>query len=151
MFDMQFSADGIAHLKRDEALKLKAYLCPAGRPTIGYGHTLGVALGQVITEADAELFLRMDLDPCVAVINRLVKVPLTQNQFDALVIFIFNVGIPAFTTSTLLKVLNNGDYALVPAQLMRWTKCIDQITGKLVDSQGLYNRRCSEVALWGKV
>lgn len=121
-----------------------------GTLTIGYGHTgPDVVPGMTITEAEADLFLDRDLDKFEAIVERSVKVALTDAQFAALVSFCYNVGPggrragDGFTTSTLLQRLNAGRYEDVPAQLMRWTSSKDPI-----HKQGLINRRAAEAALW---
>lgn len=146
------NAETISHVKRWEGCKLKAYPDPGSRDgnpwTIGYGHTsdsfLYVTKGLTITQAQADAALEHDLNETAAAIAGLVKVPLNDNQFGALVSFAFNVGVGAFKGSTLLKKLNAGDYASVPAQLARWNKN----DGKVMD--GLTNRRAAEAGLWAK-
>ena len=133
-------------LKLSEGLRLTAYPDPGSRDgtpwTIGYGHTKGVRKGQTITKRQAEEFLTQDLKVYEDAVNRLVKVPLTQNQFDALLSFVYNIGIGAFTHSTLLRVLNRGEYALASKQFPRWNKN----DGK--EMVGLTNRRAEEKALF---
>ena len=136
------SQAGINLIKKWEGLRLQAYLCPANVWTIGYGSTKGVKKGDVVTVKEAEELLRRDLQRFIATVNESVKVPLTQNQFDALVSFTFNVGQGAFKNSTLLRILNQGDYAGVPAQLARWNKG----GGKVLP--GLTARRKDEANLW---
>lgn len=121
-----------------------------GTLTIGYGHTgPDVFPGMTITEAEADQFLDHDLDRFEAIVDRSVRVKLTDAQFAALVSFCYNVGPggrkpgDGFTTSTLLRVLNAGRYDDVPAQLMRWTSSKNPI-----HKQGLINRRAAECALW---
>lgn len=149
------SSDSLkAHIKAAEKLMLTAYLDAAGVPTIGWGHTAGVARADVgvrkITEARALALFEADLDIAENVVRRLVKVDLSPNQFDALVDFVFNVGAGNFANSTLLSRLNDGDYAEVPAQLMRWTKARDPKTGKLRELPGLVTRRSWEAQLWAR-
>jgi len=139
---MNISDKGIEHLKRWEGLRLTAYKDIAGICTIGYGHTGTAYEGRTITEGEAEQLLRGDLDWAEKAVNDDVLVPLSQNQFDALVSFVYNVGAGAFRRSTLLRRLNEGDYDEVPPQLMRWTRA----GGKV--SRGLYNRRKAEADLW---
>lgn len=105
----RFSEYGKDILKVREELRLKAYLDGGGVPTDGWGHTKGVKLGDVITVQQAEDFLSMDLYDIELAINRLVHVDINQNQYDALVCLVFNIGITAFTKSTLLRKLNAGD------------------------------------------
>jgi lysozyme len=132
-------------VKHFEGLYLEAYLCPAGVPTIGYGHTDGVRLGQTITEAQAEQLLAADLAEAAADVDRLVKVPLNDDQRGALASFVFNLGPGALASSTLLRKLNLGD-ATAPAEFGRWTKA--RVGGKLVDLPGLVSRRAAEQALF---
>lgn len=147
---MRTSADGIKLIKDFEGERLGAYLCPAGVWTIGYGHTDAagppkVVPGMVITKREAEDILRRDLLKYEVAVDRAVSVPLTPNQFDALVSFCYNVGAGAFSKSTLVKKLNRGDYDAVPAELMKWNKA----NGK--ELSGLTRRRRAEAALWRKI
>ena len=145
---MHMSVEGIdALLKKFEGCKLKAYQCPAGVWTIGYGHTSAagapeVVQGMTITQADANNILRRDLVKYETGVEALVKQPLTQNQFDVLVDFAYNAGIGALKSSTLLKKVNAADFDAVPAELMKWTK-----NGKKV-LPGLVNRRRAEAGWW---
>ena len=118
-----------------------------GRPTIGYGETAKerVELG-VVSEETARRWLSERTSALEDAIRKLVKVELTRNQMDALVCFSYNVGIGAFRESTLLKVLNQGHYDEVPAQMRRWV--YTRVSGKAVVSDGLKNRREKEVRLW---
>lgn len=145
---MNLDAHSLAKLKEWEALRLKAYQDDAGTWTIGYGHTLGVRPDEVITAEQAESLLVLDTKDAVAVVNTFVKVPLTQNQFGALVSFEFNTG--ALTTSTLLRRLNASRYDEVPEQLMRWIHVRNPVTKAMEVSQGLINRRRHECELWGE-
>jgi lysozyme len=115
---MQVSSVGLDLIKRFESLRLKAYYCPAGVLTIGYGHTgEAVTPGMVIDELHAEHLLRVD---SVAAARALDTLQLTQNQFDALVSFIFNLGAGAFRTSTMRRLLVDGLYAQAADQFPRW-------------------------------
>lgn len=116
----------------------------AGQLTIGYGHTRTTKPGMKITAAQAERLLRADLAEFERAVSNGVTVDLTDNQFSALVSFAFNVGADAFRKSTLLRRLNAGDYAAVPAQLARWNKD----NGRVV--KGLVNRRAAEAGLWAR-
>lgn len=137
--------EGIAHLKKWEGLRLKAYYCAGNVLTIGYGSTgPHVKKGMVITAEEAEALLRKDLERFERAVERLVKVQLTDNQFSALVSFVYNVGEGAFAKSTLLKKLNAGNYDAVPGELAKWNKA----GGKRL--QGLVNRRAAEAGLWAK-
>ena len=119
---MKLSQKGLQLIKDFEGLELKAYVCPAGVLTIGYGSTGShVKKGMVITEGEAEKLLQTDLLRFEESVNNLVKVPLTQGQYDALVSFAFNCGAGALAESTLLRLLNGGDYKGAADQFKRWT------------------------------
>ncbi len=117
---MQTSNKGMDLIKRFEGLKLKAYLDSVGVPTIGYGHTHGVKMGDVITGEQADKYLSEDLHVAELTINTNVKVKLTQNQFDALASFVFNLGSGNFVKSTLIRKLNAGDYAGAADEFGKW-------------------------------
>jgi lysozyme len=143
----RINAAGLALVKQWEGLKTKAYRDVAGVWTIGFGHTTAagapeVAPSMIITEARAEEILRADLAIFEERVSRLVKVPLTDNQFAVLVSFDFNTG--KLGKSTLLKKLNAGDYDAVPVELMKWV-----YAGKK-RIEGLVNRRAAEAGLWAK-
>lgn len=139
---MKTSKAGIELIKRHEGLRLAAYLCPAGIPTIGYGHTKGVKLGQVISEEEAEQFLREDLKTSEQEIDR-QNLQLNQNQFDALVSFVFNVGAGNFRSSTLLKrVRLNPNDPDIDRQFKRWVYA----NGRILP--GLIKRRNDETKLY---
>jgi lysozyme len=142
------SAAGIALIKRFEGLRTAAYRDAAGVLTIGYGHTskAGPPLvheGMTITPREADMILSRDVRKFEERVAKAVKVPLNQAQFDSLVSFIFNTG--RLEDTTLLRVLNRGDYAAVPAQMMRWTRA----GGKTL--QGLVNRRAAEASKWSSM
>ena len=140
---MNISENGINLIKRFEGCRLKAYRCPAGVLTIGYGHTgSDVSNGMVISQEKAENMLKMDLTVHCNNVSKLVKVPLTQNQFDALVSFEFNVGYGALSTSTLLRLLNQGKYTEASKQFERWVYA----GGKPLE--GLKKRRIAEKELF---
>ncbi len=143
---MKTSSQGIDLIKQFEGCELDAYLDAVGVPTIGYGTTLiggkPVPMGLSITEQQAEEYLAFDLVKFEKAINNLVKVNLTQEMFDALVCFTYNLGVGAFGGSTLLKLLNNGEYEKVPAQFLRWSKA----KGKVLP--GLVRRRRAEAELF---
>ena len=112
-------------IRRFEGLSLTAYPDPgtgAEPYTIGYGHTKFVAEGDTCTLEQAEQWLDEDILECVECLKRNVSVPLNQNQFDALISFVFNVGCGAFSKSTLLQYLNKGLYKDAADQLLRWNK-----------------------------
>lgn len=138
---------GLDLLKQWEGLRLNAYKDSGGVWTIGYGHTSAagaptVTSGMKISESKAEEILKADVRKFESRVERLVKVPLTDNQFAALVSFDFNTG--SLHSSTLLKKLNKGDYDSVPSELMKW------VNVKGVRNKGLVNRRSAECGLWAK-
>lgn len=147
------SPSGIGLIKKFEGLHkqtsegdVRAYRCPAGRWSIGWGHCKGVKSGMRATVEECEQFLQEDLNEAGNVVTRLVHVPLTQHQFDALASFIFNLGQGNFAESTLLRKLNQGLYDEVPEQLMRWNKA--RVDGVLTPLKGLTRRRTAEAALF---
>ena len=139
---MKTGSKGIDLIKHFEGCELEAYKCPAGVWTIGYGHIKGVKEGMTITEHQAEEMLKSELNEYEGYINNLVTAELNQNQFDAMVSWVYNLGGGNLSASTLLKVLNAGDYAGVPAQMMRWNKA----GGKVLE--GLTRRRQAEADLF---
>jgi lysozyme len=142
---MKTSTQGIALIKSAEGLRLNAYPDPGtgGVPwTIGYGTTSGVTKGMVIDASQAEQMLQLDLVRFEKAIARLVTVPLNQHQFDALVSFAYNVGEGNFSSSTLLRLLNAGDYSAAAAQFSRWINA----GGKIMP--GLVKRRAAERTLF---
>ena len=139
---MKTGSKGIDLIKHFEGCELEAYKCPAGVWTIGYGHIKGVKEGMTITEHQAEEMLKSELNEYEGYINNLVTAELNQNQFDAMVSWVYNLGGGNLKASTLLKVLNAGDYAGVPAQIMRWNKA----GGKVLE--GLTRRRQAEADLF---
>lgn len=138
------SANGLAIIKKFEGLRLRAYQDSVGVWTIGYGHTKGVGNGMVIGEGQADAYLRSDADMAGVGIRSLVTVPLDQNQYDALVSFVFNLGIGNFKKSTLLKKLNQGDYQAASGEFGKWINA----GGKPLP--GLVNRREAERQLFVK-
>lgn len=148
---MKMSEKGIHMLKNFEGFRAKMYYCVAGKPTIGYGHVIGLKEPQLrlktLSETEADKLLRSDLIPRENAVQRLVKVAINQNQFDALVDFVFNLGEAALESSTLLRLLNEGKHQLAALQFHRWNKA--QIKGKgLVEVAGLTKRRDAERALF---
>lgn len=119
---MKISSAGLELIQEFEGLRQKAYLDAVGVPTIGFGHTNGVKMGQSITYAQAVDYLREDVEDAENAVDRLVKAPLSQNQFDALVSFTFNLGQGNLGKSTLLKKLNAGDYKGAADEFLKWNK-----------------------------
>ena len=146
-------AAAVALVKHFEGLYPKAYLCPAGVPTVGYGHTgPDVRLGMTITEAQAEQLLAADLAEAAAVVDKYVRAPLPENPRGALWSFVFNLGGGAFASSTLLQRLNLGDTAGAALEFGKWVKATvkDPETGEKVKRTlpGLVTRRAAEAALF---
>jgi len=144
---MKTSDDGVKLIQLYEGLRLTSYLCPAGILTIGYGHTSAagkpfVEPKMTITKEEAAAILRVDLGRFERGVDSLVKVELTQNQFDVLVSFAFNCGLGALKRSTLLKRVNAERFSDVPAELMKWTRA----GGRQLS--GLVRRRRAECELW---
>lgn len=135
---------GIDLIKQFEGLKLEAYLCPAGIPTIGYGHTKNVKLGQKITKEQAEQWLADEYLETESQVANVVTVPLKANQLDALVSFVYNLGIGKLRGSTLLRKLNKGDYFGAEMEFDKWVFA----GGKKL--AGLVKRRASERDLFSK-
>lgn len=159
MRKMRVGQAGKQLFKEWEGLRTHVYLDSGGEPTIGIGHLLTrderasgkiwingqpVRYANGLTEKQCWDLLDQDLDIAESAVNDRVIVPLTQNQFDALVSFAFNVGAEAFRKSTLVRVLNQGQYDQVPTQLRRWVRD----NGSVVP--GLVNRREKEVSLWNE-
>ena len=147
---MKTSQRGIDIIKHFESCRLRAYLDGGGVPTIGWGHTHGVKMGDSITQDEADEIFTVDLKIFEQGVNRLVKVPITQNEFDALVSFSYNCGLDEDTDnvaeglgdSTLLKRLNEMDYYSAAQEFPKWNRD----NGKVV--AGLVRRREAERSLF---
>lgn len=135
---------GVELIKKFEGLRLTAYQDSVGVWTIGYGHTRTAREGMKITEPEAEALLRDDLADAESDVSRMVGVPLNDNQFAALVSFVFNLGGNNFALSTLRKMLNKGLYEGASKQFARWNKA----GGKVLP--GLSRRRDAERELFLK-
>jgi lysozyme len=134
-------SDILLLIKKFEGFRSKAYKCAGGYLTIGYGHLTNDE-DKEITEIEAEILLRKDLQIAVKAINRLVTVELKQNQFDALLSFIFNVGSGAFQRSVMRQKINRDEHELVPEEFMKWVWA----GGK--KQAGLIKRRMIEAKLY---
>jgi lysozyme len=134
----------IALIKNFEGCRLTAYNDGIGIPTIGWGHTEGVKLGDKITQAEADNLLMKDVQVFTDSVRELVRVPLTREQEAALISFAYNVGVDGFANSTLLIKLNRGDYESVSAEMARWINA-----GSPVEA-GLRSRRATEGLAWGQ-
>jgi len=136
------SSEGVALIKKFEGCELEAYQCSADVWTLGYGHTSDVSEGDTCTAEEAESMLAEDLQEFEGYVNDLVDVDLTQNQFDALVAWTYNLGPTNLKDSTLLKRLNESNYEDAPHQIRRWNRA----GGKVLD--GLVRRREAEALLF---
>jgi GH24 family phage-related lysozyme (muramidase) len=137
---------GLDVIKRFEGFSPAIYICPAGYPTIGYGHVVKPhereRFARGITAEQAEALLRQDVESAERAVLRLITVPLTDGQFDALVSFTFNLGAGALQRSTLRRRVNRGDHAAVPAELRKWVWA----GGRKLE--GLVRRRGEETSIY---
>jgi len=136
--------NGLDLIKRFEGFSRTVYFCPAGYPTIGYGHVVkdDEDFSAGIDEAQAEELLRQDAQIAERAVLRLINVPLTDGQFDALVSFTYNLGGGALQRSTLRRKINREEHAEVPEQLMRWVWA----GGRKL--KGLVRRRAAEAGFY---
>jgi lysozyme len=144
---MKTGVNGIDLIKRHEGYRPAAYQDSRGIWTIGYGHAGNdVIPGQVINETTAQDYLRRDLFKAEYAVNHLVTVPLTQNQFDALVSFVYNLGGNDLKASHLLQYLNAYQYIEAADEFLKFDKC--RINGKKTVLKELTNRRIEETDLF---
>ncbi|MGD0910342.1 MAG: lysozyme [Terracidiphilus sp.] len=141
---MELSEEGMELIKKSEGFRERVYLDVEGYPTIGYGHRLvhPETFPNGINESQGTSLLYNDICDAKRAVARLVKVQLTQGQFDALVDFVFNLGQLRLAESTLLRDLNSGRIAEAGEQLLRW----DHAGTK--ENAGLKTRREAELSLW---
>ncbi len=143
----QVTEEGLNLIKRFEGFSPTIYTCPAGYSTIGYGHVVLAheqdQLAAGITQSEAAELLRKDVRIAERAVLRLISVPLTDGQFDALVSFTFNLGAGALQRSTLRRKVNRGEHESVPADLMKWVWA----AGKRLP--GLISRRKAEALHYG--
>lgn len=143
---MRDLTDAVDLIKQFEGMRLTSYKCPAGVWTIGYGSTTfeghKVTEGMTITEKQAEQQLIRDLQPACRAIDAYVTAPLNNNQYCALVSFVYNIGSGNFKTSTLVKKLNAEDYQGASDELLRWNKSNGHVL------EGLCRRREAEKKLF---
>ena len=140
---MKTSQNGIELIKKFEGCRLETYICPAGVFTIGYGHTgADVKSGMKITQEEAETLLKNDLKAFEKGVQRIIKKELTQNQFDALVSFAYNLGLENLKKSTLAKLINQGKIKEASSQFERW------VYANGVKLNGLIRRRKAEKNLF---
>ena len=139
---MKISQEGVALIKKFEGCELDAYQDSVGVWTIGYGHTKEVKEGDKINKEEAENLLEEEMPEYEGYIENLVKVSLSQCEFDSLCSWVYNLGPTNLQESTLLRFLNEGKYDEIPAQIKRWNKA----GGKVLD--GLVRRREAEALLF---
>jgi lysozyme len=137
---VNYSKQGITLTESFEGVRLTAYQDSVGRWTIGYGHTAGVQPGDVCTQEQADEWLQEDMAWAERVVNALVTIPLSQGEFDALVDFTFNLGSGSLQHSTLLSLVNAGDFEAAALEFEKW----DHAGGVVV--AGLLRRRQAEEA-----
>lgn len=143
MANLTYNNAGIALTQQFEGLKFSSYQDQVGVWTIGYGHTGStVHGGQTISQTQADQLLRSDVAGAVTCVNNAVTAKINQNQFDALVDFVFNPGCHALLTSTLLRYVNSGQFAAAATQFQLW----DHAGGVIVP--GLLQRRQAEATLF---
>lgn len=155
---MQLSDEGLALLKSLEGVEAEPYRDSAGLLSVGVGHCLTkdeLSSGKIycgdqvirwkdrpLTDEQITALLAEDVSWSEACVEACIRVQLTQNQYDALVIFVYNIGPNAFRESTLCRLLNAGDYDAIPAQLRRWNRAGGQVL------PGLVRRRAREIEVW---
>ncbi len=140
---MKIGEKGLQIIKDSEGLALKVYKCPAGKLTVGYGHTgVDVLPGMSINETAATVYLRMDVKTAEDAVSKFVKVPVNQNQFDALVSFTFNCGAGRLQKSNLLKLINENKFDEAAEEFLKY----NHAAGK--ELPGLTIRRQKEKELF---
>ena len=139
---MKISEEGKSLIKKFEGCKLEAYLCSAGVPTIAFGRTKNVKIGDTCTQEQADAWLEEELEEYTGYVNDAVKVDLTQNQFDALTAWTYNLGPTNLNSSTMLTKINEKDWDEVPQEMRKWVKA----NGKTLP--GLERRRLAESMLF---
>lgn len=150
----KLSKRGAALIAKWEGFFPRAYLDPVGVVTIGYGTInnaqlgIRVRMGDTITKAKAVEWMMLEIVDMEKQVAKLVKVPLTQYQWDCIMSFTYNCGVGNLKRSTLLKRLNAGEYDIVPAELMKWTKARRRSDNQYIQLRGLINRRADEGRMW---
>ena len=139
---MKISQEGLSLIKKFEGCELEAYKCAAGVWTTGYGSTKGVKEGDTITQENADNLLNHEMSEYEGYVNNMVTSDLKQNEFDALVSWVYNLGPNNLSSSTLLQRLNNKDWDDIPNQIKRWNKAGGEV------KQGLVRRREAEALLF---
>ena len=125
-----------------EGFRKEAYRCPAGVLTIGYGHTECVVEEMLITQSDAETLLKQDILDFAKGLNKILPCRVNKNQFQALISFVYNIGISAFVRSTCYKRIREQNFNIIPNELRRW------VFADGIRLNGLANRREKEAMLW---
>ena len=147
---MKLSPQGDKLIEQREGVRLFVYLDSAGKKTAGMGHLLDASttlkVGDPISQSQCDQWSQIDIRVAEDAVNRLVIVALNQDQFDALCSFVFNVGVEAFAGSTLLKLLNAGDYTGAQAEFTRWH--FKTVNGVKLPDKGLLNRRLAPFTRW---
>ena len=139
---MNISKEGISLIKNYEGCRLESYQDSVGVWTIGFGHIKDVKEGDKLNQDEAENLLKEEMPEYEGYINSMIEVPLDQCQFDALVCWVYNLGPNNLKESTLLRILNEGDYGGVPEQIKRWNKAGGEVLA------GLVKRREAEANLF---
>ena len=137
---------GLNLIKGYEGLRMSAHYAPSEQWTVGYGHTSTARHGMSLTEGEAERLLRDDVSPIEALIADTVRAPLNQNEHDALVSLVFNIGEDNWRRSSVLRKLNEGDKLAAAQAFEMWTKA--RVDGELVSLDGLVRRRAAEKSLF---
>lgn len=157
MNNMKIGENGLNLIKYYESCHLNAYICPAGKPTIGWGCTYypkgfrysgKVQMGQSITASEADYIFIEVLKKFEAAVNKFFKVPLNQYQFDALVSFAFNLGAGIFSSCTFAHAINKWNYLNADSGFLEYCKYRDPKTKEVKTARGLYNRRMTEKNLF---
>lgn len=143
---MRTGETGLNLIKGYEGLRMSAHYAPNEQWTVGYGHTSTARHGMAVTEGDAERLLREDVKPIETLLADTVRAPLNQNEHDALVSLIFNIGEESWRKSTVLRKLNSGDKLAAAQAFEMWTKA--RVGGELVTLDGLMRRRAAEKSLF---
>lgn len=143
---MRTGETGLNLIKGYEGLRMSAHYAPSEQWTVGYGHTSSARHGMSVTEGDAERLLRDDVGPIESLIGDTVRAPLNQNEHDALVSLIFNIGEENWKRSTVLRKLNAGDKIGAANAFELWTKAY--VNNELVALDGLVRRRAAEKSLF---
>lgn len=138
------SSVALASIALHEGYREKAYRDPVGIPTIGYGETKGVKMGDTTTPKKAMEQLKISADEHGQGLARCIRVPISQNEYDSYLSFTYNVGVGSFCKSTLVKKLNAGDYEGACSELLKWTKAGGRVLPGLVKRRQEEYKLCME-------